>query len=242
MSHSNIARDLYGLGRYPEALSVIESVLPQTRRELGSRHDYVLLGARTLAIAARKSGDLDQALAVSHEKNQKDCMAVYPDDHEAALAAIMTYANTLCTAGQFTKAWDLFTMIIYRYRRSFGVRNPLSLAAYTNLGIVLRAQGQKAQQIDQQTLAALRQTVGPRHPYTLAASVGLANDLASTPEERESAALLLADTWTAMREVRGDDHPDTLTCAVNYGLLGGHDNRRVPRLKESSNDWSNSSA
>ncbi|MDP9797359.1 tetratricopeptide (TPR) repeat protein [Catenuloplanes nepalensis] len=229
LSGSNIARDLYGLGRYAEALAVMETVLPQTRRELGARHDFVLLGTRTLAVAARKSGDLDRALAVSNE-NQKDCLATYPDDHEATLAAIMTYANTLCAAGQFTKAWDLFTMIIYRYRRSFGVQNPLSLAAYINLGIVLRAQGErnKAQQIDHQTLSALRRTVGPRHPYTLAAAVGLANDFATVPDEHESAIALLADTWAVMHDVHGENHPDTLTCAVNYGLLGARDDKRIP--------------
>ncbi|MDR7324711.1 MULTISPECIES: FxSxx-COOH system tetratricopeptide repeat protein [Catenuloplanes] len=234
LSGSNIARDLYGLGRYAEALETMERVLPQTRRELGARHDYVLLGNRTLAMAARKCGDLDRALAVSNE-NQKDCLSTYPDDHEAALASVMTYANTLCASGQFTKAWDLFTMIIYRYRRSFGVRNPLSLTACINLGIVLRAQGEsnKAFQIDRQTLAVLRQTVGPRHPYTLAASLGLANDLAMLPGERESAAALLADTWHVMRQVRGAEHPETLACAVNYGLLDARDDRRIPALGES---------
>lgn len=49
--------------------------------------------------------------------------------------------------------------------------------------------------------------------------MGLANDLTMVHEE-EAAASLLTETWKLMREVRGEEHPETLTCAVNYGLLG----------------------
>ncbi|GAB7043494.1 hypothetical protein JCM9533A_73450 [Catenuloplanes niger JCM 9533] len=232
LSDSNVARDLYGLGRYQEAMEIMERVLPRIKRELGPRHDHALIGARTLAVAARKAGDLDRALAESRE-NYLNCQGTYQADHSNRLAAVMTYANTLCATGQFTSAWDLATMAIHRYRRGLGERNPLSLAASVNFGIVQRAQGEarKARQIDRLALEALRQTVGPRHPFTLAASMGLANDLAMVHEE-ESAAALLADTFELMCEVRGESHPETLTCAVDYGLLGAR-SERVPGLAES---------
>ncbi|GAB7050432.1 FxSxx-COOH system tetratricopeptide repeat protein [Catenuloplanes indicus] len=231
LSESNVARDLYGLGRYREALEIMERVVPMVRRELGARHDHALIGARTLAIAARKTGDLDRALAESRE-HYLNCQGTYRADHENTLAAVMTYANTLAATGQHTSAWDLATMAIHRYRRSFGDRNPLSLAASINLGIIQRAQGEarKARQIDRLTLDALRQTLGAKHPYALAASMGLANDLAMVHEE-ESAAGLLADTFELMCEVRGEDHPETLTCAANHGLLGAR-SERVPGLAE----------
>lgn len=184
-----------------------------------------------LAIAARKAGDLDRALAESRE-NYLNCQGTYQSDHENTLASVMTYANTLCATGQFASAWDLATMAIHRYRRSFGDRNPLSLAASVNFGIILRAQGEgrKARQIDRLTVEALRQTVGEEHPYTLAASMGLANDLAMVHEE-ESAAGLLAGTWKLMCKVRGENHPETVTCAVNYGLLDGRGGE-IPGLQE----------
>ncbi len=76
LSDSNVARDLYGLGHYREALDIMERVLPLVRRELGHRHDHALIGARTLAIAARKTGDLDRALAESRE-NYLNCQGTY---------------------------------------------------------------------------------------------------------------------------------------------------------------------
>ncbi len=61
--------------------------------------------------------------------------------------------------------------------------------------------------------------------------MGLANDLAMVHEE-DSAATLLADTFALMREIRGEEHPETLTCAVNYGQLGAR-HEQIPSLEES---------
>jgi hypothetical protein len=65
---------------------------------------------------------------------------------------------------------------------------------------------------------ALSQQLGARHPYTLAAAVGFANDLVAAHEDEE-AARLLADTLDTARADGRETHPDMLICAVNYGLI-----------------------
>jgi hypothetical protein len=60
--------------------------------------------------------------------------------------------------------------------------------------------------------------LGPDHPYTLAAAIGVGNDMVLA-HENENARLLLERTLATARRVRGEHHPETLICAFNLGLL-----------------------
>ena len=184
------------------------------------RHELVLLAARTIAVALRKLGRLEEALVQSRE-HYLQCQGTYGPDHQHTLAGAMTYANAMrAMGGQETSAWNQATEAVAKYRKRFGARNPLTLAAAVNQAAIARAmgEGRKARQLDEMTCNYLTTELGERHPYTLAASVGLANDLILAHEDGPARSVL-ERTLEHMRQVRGLEHPETLTCAINLGLV-----------------------
>ncbi|GAA0464114.1 hypothetical protein Ade02nite_31000 [Paractinoplanes deccanensis] len=218
----NLARDRLDLGEYDEALRILEESLPPLRAQVGPRHQYVLIGARTTAIALRKTGRFAEALRLARE-NVEAYHQHFGPDHEHTLAATITLANA-CHAAAVAEgkppveAREHATLAAARYRRVFGGRNPVTLAAEVDHAIILRALGdRKAREMDRLTLAELRQTVGEDHPYTLCAAANFANDLA-LDGEFGSARDLLERTLAASERVRGKDHPDSLACAVNLAV------------------------
>jgi tetratricopeptide (TPR) repeat protein len=218
-AQANLARDLYGMGRYPEALALQQGILPTYRQVMPNpKHPYILLAARTLAIALRKTGGYAEAVAEARE-NYRDCAARYGQDHQHSLAATMTFANTLRVTGELSEARSLAVDAVARYRRVFGEKHPLSLTAAINLAVIHRALGnlQEARELDETTHSVMVATLGAEHGYTLCAANNLANDLALSHEPRE-ARRLSAETLAASRRSRGEAHPYTLLCAVNAGF------------------------
>ena len=102
----------------------------------------------------------------------------------------------------------------------FGEANPLTLAAAVNHAIILRAIGERntARRTSESAYRLLLDQVGPAHPYTAAAAVGLANDQSANNDD-EGAARLLRTTLDSARTVERDQHPDMLICAINLGLV-----------------------
>jgi tetratricopeptide (TPR) repeat protein len=227
-SVSNLARDLYGLGRYADSLTVQAESLPALRARLGVRHPDVILAGRTVALGLRKTGRFGQALEQSRE-HFHICRGEFGSDHGYTLAAAMTYANTVRTAvaadlagdnPSVSLAYNLSFDAVNRYRRRFGERNPLTLAAATNQAAILRVMGERsrARRTGEPAYHALYHQLGAGHPYTQAAAVGLANDLIAAHEEDEAARLLKVTLDTARSAGRGG-HPDVLICAINHGLV-----------------------
>ena len=215
-TQANLARDLYGLGRYSEALDLQQRILPTFRQVMPNpKHPYVLWAARTLAIAQRKTGQYTEALLEARQ-NYRDCTARYGQDHEHSLAATMTLANTLRVTGELGEARGLAVDAVARYRRIFGEKHPLSLTAAINLAVILRSLGDlaAARRIDETTHSMMVAALGAEHGYTLCAASNLGNDLALAGEHAE-ARRVSSETLAASRRSRGDEHPYTLLCAVN---------------------------
>jgi hypothetical protein len=128
----------------------------------------------------------------------------------------MTYANTLCAAGDVVGAHNFANEALAGYRRSFAERNPLRLAAAVNYAAIQRALGDRpnAYSLDESTVNTLVQVLGPEHPYVLAAETGFAIDHALRHQYGE-ARDLSAKVYVKSVRVRGGNHPDTLMCAVN---------------------------
>jgi tetratricopeptide (TPR) repeat protein len=224
---SNLVRDLYGLGLYADALRIQQESLSAMAARLGSRHLYVLLAGRTVAIALRKLGRLTEALEQSRI-NFFACQGEWGSDHGHTLAAAITYANTIRAAvatgvgGSLTysHAYNTSLQAVNIYRTRFGERNPLTLAAATNHAITLRAIGERhsARSTDESAYHLLNDQLGTAHPYTQAAAVGLANDLIAAHDEI-NAARLLQETLDSAGTANRLTHPDMLICAMNLGLI-----------------------
>jgi tetratricopeptide (TPR) repeat protein len=227
-SASNLARDLYGLGRYAEALALQQEGLPALRARLGGRHPYVILATRTIALCLRKTGRIKEALQQSRDHSQA-CRGEFGADHDYTLAATMTYANAIratvaldpaASGTLMPVAYNMSFYAVNSYRRIFGDRNPLTLAAATNQAAILRAMGERsrARRTGEPAYHLLNQQLGASHPHTHAAAVGLANDMVAAHEDEEAAQLLRTTLDTASKAGR-TKHPDMLICAANLAVI-----------------------
>jgi tetratricopeptide (TPR) repeat protein len=212
-----LAQDLYGLGRYRDALELQEPYFA-TGHDLNPTHPGVLLAARTVALSRRGLGDVAGAVEMLRS-HYHSCVDSLPADHEYALAAAMSYANTLREQGRVERAHTLAEEAVEAYRETFGWHNPLSLLASVSLAAILRARGDHDGALLANVTArdGLRQVLGDHHPYTIAAIAGLATDHAIAGRQDE-ALRLSEQARDLVKEVRGPSHPDTLVVTANYGL------------------------
>jgi tetratricopeptide (TPR) repeat protein len=224
---ANLARDLFGLGDYETALRMQEENLRRMRDELRGRHPNIVLATHTVAISLRKVGRIAEALELSREHHLV-CQGEYGSEHGYTLAAAMTYANAIRVAVgaaqsnglTMSHAANTSKRAVNTYRQRFGANNPLTLAAAANHAINLRGTGERtlARHTVESAHRQLIAEVGAAHPYVQAAAVGLANDLVAQHDE-EGAVRLLRTTLDTARANGREQHPDTLICAINLGLL-----------------------
>ena len=214
----DLACDLYGLGRYQEALETQSKAWDQVVQVFKPHQRERMLSERNIAIALRKTGDHAGAEALAR-KNHRDLHQYFGPDHEYTLAAGITYANALRATGKLAVARSTADTSIKGYQQVFGDRHRLTLAAQVNFGIIQRLLGERrtAHNLERDTFHALTADLGPEHPYTLSAASNYATSLLADHQVRESHELT-SRTLEISRSIRGEEHPDTLACAVNAAI------------------------
>lgn len=216
-SHDMVAIDLRGLGRYQDSLDIARKVVGAFAAA-GGRENPDWLNARTgFAVALRKAGHHWDALRESEEVVQRyrDYLGL---DHPHTLRAAANLINDRRAVGELASAEELGVEICDRSRAA-GSPVEIMYAALVNLASVLRAAGrpEEARRTDLQARDALIGTYGDLHPFTLAASINYAADLAAC-EELAAAIRIGQDTLTNCRSMLGPDHPDTLMATVNLAI------------------------
>ncbi len=212
-----LAEDLYGLGRYREALELQQPYLRSGVTIEPSRL-AALRAARTVALALGGLGDLPSAIEMFRNQYYGS-IELFGPDHEHTVVVTMSYANYLRQSGQPHHAYPLARDAVNTYRRMFGPQNPLSLAAAVNLAAILRAQGARgeARQADSVARDGLRSALGDTHPYTVAATVGLAADAAAAGDHARARSLS-EEAHRAAAVSHGAAHPEVLVAAANLSL------------------------
>jgi hypothetical protein len=232
-SQDMVAIDLRGLGRYQESLDIARKVVTAFEAA-GGRENPDWLNARTgFAAALRKAGHHWDALQWSEEVVQRYRDYLGPD-HADTLRAAANLINDRRAVGELAIAEELGLEIC---ERSKAVASPVEImyAAMVNLASVLRAaiRPEDARPLDLQARDALVVAYGDQHPFTLAANINYASDLAACGELAE-AIRIGQDTLTYCRGTLGLDHPDTLMAAVNLAIdvEDSGSEARAERLRE----------
>lgn len=226
-ANTNLARDLYGLGRYREALNLLRRILPAYRSTVGDKHHGVLWAARTEVMALRKLGDTFAARALAVE-NHRDVAIWFGQQHEYTHAAAISLVNASLAVGDLGNATIQARSTLRGCEELFGPNHPMTLAMLVDSAAVQRALGdrQEAWRRDERAAAELRRQLGADHPYTLCADHNVAVDLALLGREG-SAHDGFKSVLARSRQARGDQHPDTAICAVNLARartnLGGQE-------------------
>ncbi len=216
MSTLNLAWDLYGLGKYEDMFSRVETA--RTTLDpwlLRPGHVLPLLVARSTAVALRCLGR-PEALTAAEESYQRH-MRYLGGDRERSLAASLTYVNALCSTSQYQSAWSRAQEAQESYLRSFGGDHPAASAASVVLARALRGLGRirEAHNLDEKAMHDLMHPLGLAHPFSLSAANGLAADLLLEGRSR-SARDLSRRTLDAASERVGSEHPVSIACNLNH--------------------------
>lgn len=216
-SYDAVARDLRGLGRYQESLDIARKVVGAFAAA-GGRENPDWLNARIgFAAALRKAGHHWDSLQESEDVIQR-----YRDylgqDHMYTLRAATNLINDRRAVGDLVRAEELSREVYDRCREP-GIPFDIGYAALVGMASVLRAAGrpEEARRYDLQARDGLIETYGDLHPFTLAAGINYASDLAACGE-LAGAIRIGQESLLKCRRSLGKSHPDTLMAAANLAL------------------------
>jgi hypothetical protein len=217
---TGLSRDLYGLGRYQEAVTLQRQWLPVLRARLGPNHSNVLLASRIHAASLRKAGLAHEALDLAREVVRRR-EQTYGEEHMETMSAQLTLFTVLSRTDRLTEARILGEETLSVHRRTVGDDHPFTFVCMTDLAIVLRMVGdyKRAQQLDEVAVTGLTgsRMLGPDHPYAICAITNMSNNMVLS-RNHQAAAALLTENLQRARRVQGEDHPETLACAANLAL------------------------
>ena len=214
MSATAVARDLRGLGLYQESLDVARRVVADFETAGGRENIRWLDACEGFATALRKAGHHWDSLQESEHVLQR-CRDYLGDDHMYTLRAAADLINGRRAVGDLAGAEELARQT-YDLCRESGAPNVLLYTVLVNLASVLRIgrHPDRALAHDDQARRGFTGIHGDRHPFTLAANINYASDLAACGRLGE-AIQLGRETLEKCRTKLGDDHPDTLAAGAN---------------------------
>jgi len=216
-SHDAVARDLRGLGRYQESLDIARKVVGAFAAASG-RENWDWLYARAgFAAALRKAGHYWDARRESEDVVQHYREYLGPD-HTETLRAAANLINDRRAVQDLARAEELGREVYDRCREA-GFPSDIGYAAMVSLASVWRADGRpdEARKFDLQARDGLIEKHGEPHPFSLAAGINYAADLAACGELAEAIRIGHA-ALARCRVSLGEDHPDTLIAASNLAL------------------------
>ena len=208
---------LTDMGRPQTALTLQEAV-GMLIDALGPDHPDTLATRGNLAIAYRKSGNLEKAIDIFEDVLANRTRLLGPD-HPDTLATRNNLALAYRESGNLQKAIDIFEDVLANRTRLLGPDHPDTLTTRNNLALAHQDAGLLSTAIDmhQALLNDEIRLLGPNHPSTLNTRGNLAG------AHRESGNLqkaidIFEDVLANRTRLLGPDHPDTLTTRNNLAL------------------------
>jgi tetratricopeptide (TPR) repeat protein len=217
VSSDAVACDKRGLGLYQESLDIARRTVAAFETAGGRENIRWLHTCEGFAVALRKAGHHWDALQESEHvlQRSRDYLGM---DHIYTLRAATNLINDRRAVGDLTGAEELARETRDLCRES-SAPDDLLYTVLVNLASVLRVGGRpdKALPYDDQARKGFIRIHGDRHPFTLAANINYAADLAACGKLGD-AIEIGRETLDKCRLSLGDDHPDTLMAAANLSL------------------------
>ena len=224
IARDNLAGAYEDVGRFDEAIELLERVLVGSERVLGPDHPDTLMTRNNLAVAYRSVGRFDEAIELLGRVLAEQERVLDPD-HPDTLGTRNNLAFAYQSAGRFDEAIELFERVLADQERVLGPDHPKTLTTRGNLAGAYRSVGRfdEAIELFERVLADQERVLGPDHPDTLGTRNNLAVAYHSAGRFDEA-----IDAWEELlldcQRVLGADHPVTLTVRNNlasaYGSVG----------------------
>ncbi|KAL9024099.1 MAG: hypothetical protein Q9196_006760 [Gyalolechia fulgens] len=204
------------VGRYQEALQLIERTVEAEKKTLGDEHPDTLSSIHNLVTVYTQVGRREEALPLS-ERLVEIRKRTLGDEHPNTLLSIQRLAYIYWLFNRYQDALNLLEPVVEARKRTLGDKHPNTLKAIHNLAIIYSELGrQEALQLMEGVVEASKRTLGDEHPDTLLAIHTLA--LRYCELDRQEALQLMEGVVEARKRTLGDEHPNTLLAIHNLAI------------------------
>ncbi|WP_432134066.1 MULTISPECIES: FxSxx-COOH system tetratricopeptide repeat protein [unclassified Streptomyces] len=216
---NGLGADLWGLGRYDEALELYQWLYPTYRDLLGEEDSRTLNALNNLGFAHRLLGRYQEALDI--DKTTLELRRrVLKARHPWALLSEVSYAIGLRLLGRYTEAESMQTKNVRECRLVLGTDNPQTLRAEHNLALCRLRGGDRpgAGALLTRVLERYERKLGDRHAETLAAAVSqscFAREFGDIDQAREASESVMARYETLLTP----GHPFIAGARANHALI-----------------------
>ncbi|MFJ3232714.1 FxSxx-COOH system tetratricopeptide repeat protein [Streptomyces sp. NPDC086787] len=216
---NSLGADLWGLGRYAEALELYQWLCPVYRDLLGDEDSRTLNALSNLGFAHRHLGHYQQALDID-KTTLEQRRRLLKARHPWALLSEASYAIGLRLLGRYAEAESVQAKNVRECRLVMGADNPQTLRAEHNLALCRLRGGDRAGAgtLLTRVLERYERRVGDRHPETLAAAVSqscFAREYGDIDQAREASESIMARYEQSLTE----GHPFTAGARANHALI-----------------------
>ncbi|EPD55281.1 MULTISPECIES: FxSxx-COOH system tetratricopeptide repeat protein [unclassified Streptomyces] len=216
---NGLGADLWGLGRYDEALEIYQWLYPTYRDLLGEEDSRTLNALNNLGFGHRLLGHYQQALEID-EKTLESRRRLLKARHPWALMSEISYAIGLRLLGRYTEAESIQSKNVRECRLVLGSDNPQTLRSEHNLALCRLRVGDRAAAgaLLTRVLERYERKLGDRHAETLAAAVSqscFAREHGDIDQARETSESIIARYESLL--IAG--HPFIAGARANHALI-----------------------
>lgn len=226
-ARANLASGYWAAGRVIQALSLLEQVVADRVRILGTDHPYTLTTRANLATSYQSAGRHNEAVVLM-EQVLVDHERILGADHPNTMTTRSNLAMMYQSAGRYPEAFSLNERVLTDHIRLFGDNHPDTVSSRESLAAVMRsinetyanlvyrspARMEETLVVLTHLLAQLERILGESHPDTLSTRSNLA--AAYLTAGRPSEAIALSQQVLAQHEkVHGEENLDTLATRSN---------------------------
>ncbi|RKK81716.1 hypothetical protein BFJ68_g17605 [Fusarium oxysporum] len=221
----NLAVTLTDLGKFGEALVMLNEVLERRERilgeEMGQGHEDTLKTTHDIAITLNRIGSYVEAERM-HRQTLEGRKLVLGDCHPDTLASKAYLAGNLASQGRLEDAEELVIQALEPMKKTLGPEHPQTLMAIGTLASVRAQQGKlrESEEMTMQVLEPMKRTLGPEHPQTLMAIGNLVFVCGQQGRWKESEEMTM-QALEPMKKTLGPEHPQTLMAIGSLALVRG---------------------
>jgi hypothetical protein len=204
---------------YDDARQADEDVHERLTRQLGERHPYTLMTARSLGADLRALGRYAEAELLDRQ-SVRGFSATFGVGHPQTLMAENNHAVSLRLAGDFRSAAELDQRIYQGRLDRLGERDFFTLFSASHYGRDLRDIGdlRGSAEVLSRTLNVQRQAIGADHPQTLRTAQTLSSTLRQLGRLTE-ANDLITDTLARYERQHDPRHPEIMSCQMTLAVI-----------------------
>ncbi|MGW6442032.1 FxSxx-COOH system tetratricopeptide repeat protein [Lentzea sp. NPDC055074] len=214
----NIVRYLHASGDYGGALDLSEQCVAVWRDTLGDADLDTLEMSRRYAVALRRLGKIDQAMALN-ERNLELLRGAVDEDNETLLTMLDTVAADRRTKGRFAEELELQQQVYDKSRDLLGENDPATLNYANNLASCYRLTGQffRARDLDENVVRRKTAVLGADHLQTYRSLNAFSMDTRECGDY-VGAGRMQQSTLAKQKELFGEDHPFTIGAMRNLAV------------------------